>query len=135
MLELGAKDVAQAGQVEDVQRGVIEKLLRKRAFGPVGFLAFLGQDDAEMVFKQGREAEAGQIEQLRAHHRVEEAVCVETAEVIEEAQVEVAAMHDQVFGREARPKAVELERSHQVDEEDLPAGHDLQEADAGAVAK
>ena len=50
-LEFDAENVAQGGQVEDVQRGVIEEPLRERAFGPIGFLAFLGQDDAKMMLE------------------------------------------------------------------------------------
>ena len=42
-------------------------------------------------------------------------------------------MHDQMSGGEARPESVERQRRDQVDEEDLPPGHDLHEADAGAI--
>jgi len=46
------EDVAQGGQVPDVEAGVIEKLGRDRAGGPVGLLARLVDGDAEMILEQ-----------------------------------------------------------------------------------
>ena len=134
-LKLRPQDVAQGRKVEDIQRGVIKQFLWKRAFGPVGLLAFLGQDNAKMMFEQRRKSEPWQIEQLRPHHRVKQAVRRETAEIVKQAQVEIAAVHDQMLGRQTRPEAVERKRSNQVDQEDLPADHDLQQADARTVAE
>src|SRR5690606_29686568 len=49
------------------------------------------------------------------------------------ADVEIAAVHEQVFLGEARPERVELERGEHVDHEDLLADQKLEQADAGLV--
>ena len=88
-----------------------------------------------MVFEQRRESEARQIEKLGRHHRVKQAVRIELAEVVEQAEIEIAAVHDQVLGSEAAPKSIELQRREQIDQENLFPRHDLHKAHPRPVAE
>ena len=88
-----------------------------------------------MVFEQRSESEARHIEKLGRHHRIKEAVRVELAEVVEQAEVEVAAMHDQVLGGEAAPESVERQRREQIDQENLLPRQNLQKAHPRPVAE
>ena len=134
LLELAAQDVAQSGQVPDIERGVVEELGRDGALGPVGLLAGLVDGDGEVLLQERREADALEAEELGGEHRVEKAVRREAAEIVQQAQVEVAAVHDEVLLREHGPKRVELQagREH-IDEEDLAVDEELQEADPRLV--
>ena len=58
----------------------------------------------------------------------------ETAERMQQPQVEIAPVHDQVLAAHPRPKRVEIDpgREH-IDEENLPPDHELEEADPRPV--
>jgi len=86
-----------------------------------------------VLLEQRAEADARTVEQLGREHGVEKAARAEAAEVVQEAQVEIAPVHEEVFVREAGPEAVELEGRERVDEEDFVADEELQEADPRAV--
>ena len=132
--ELAREQVAQGGQVPDVEGGVVEQLGRDGPRGPVGLLARLVDGDAEMVLQQRPEADAGAAEELRGQHGVEDALGPEAVEVVQEPQVEVAAVHQQVLGGEPVQERLELQaRGQHVDEEDLAADQELHEADPGLV--
>ena len=88
-----------------------------------------------MIFEERSQADARAIDELRGEHRVEDAFRPKTAEVVEQPEVEVAAVHHQVFLGEAGPEAVELERSEGIDQEDLIVDEELQEADPRAIMK
>jgi hypothetical protein len=89
-----------------------------------------------VLLEERGEADARAAEELRREHRVENAVRAETAEVVQQAQVEIATVHDEVFRREDFPKRLELQAGRKdIDEEDLAADEKLQEADAGLVVK
>lgn len=132
--ELGGEEVAEFVEVENVEGGVVEEALGEGAFGPVGGLRIFIEGDAEVFFEEGGEADAFAGEELAGEHRVEDAFGAEAAEVVEEADVEIAAVHEQVFRGEAGPEGGEVEAGGEdIDEVDL-AGHvELQEADARAV--
>ena len=104
--EFAGEDVAEGGEVPDVERGVVEEIAGERAFGPVGFLSVLVELDAEVLFEEGGEADARAVEKLGGEHRVEDALGAEAAEIGEQADVEIAAVHEQVFRGEFLPERV-----------------------------
>ena len=119
--------------MEDVERGVIEKFFGEGAFRPVGFLRIFIEEDAEVFFEEGGEADALAVEQLGGEHGVEQAFRAEAAEVVQEADVKVAAVHQEVFCGEAFPERGEVEGCEDVDEEYFASDKKLEEADAGSV--
>src|SRR5690606_36694319 len=82
--EFAGEDVAQRGKIKNVQRSVIQHLLREGAFRPVGFLGFLGKFYAEVVFEERSEADARAVDELRGEHRVEDAFGAEAAEIVQQ---------------------------------------------------
>src|SRR5690606_10457794 len=127
------EDVAQLRQVPDVERGVVEQLLGQGALGPVGLLRLLGQFDVEVVLQKRGEAHPLSVKQLRGEHGVEDALCLKAAQVVQEAQVVVAAVHDQMLLRQPLPQGRELHRREGVDHEHPVFHEELQQADSRAV--
>ena len=105
------EDVAQLGQMADVERGVVEQLVRERTFGPIGLLGIFVELHAKMFFEERGESDARAVEQLRGEHRVENAFRPKSAEVVEQAQIEIAAVHDEMLRREALPEGLEIQRA------------------------
>jgi hypothetical protein len=138
-VELGefvGEDVAEGGEVPDVERGVIEQIAGEGTFGPVGFLSVLIEDDPEVLFEEGGETDARAVEELGGEHRVKDALGAETAEIGEQADVEVAAVHEEVLGGEFLPERSEGDGERggeHIDEEDFAVGEELEQAHAGAV--
>src|SRR5437773_383477 len=87
-----------------------------------------------MILEQRSQADAGAAEELRGQHGVEKAVRLEAAEIMEQPQIKIAAVHDEMFSREGLPERLELEagREH-VDQVDLAIDEELEEADPRAV--
>ena len=131
--ELAREQVAQGGQVPDVECGVIEHLLGERTARPVGLLRFLGKLYPEVVLEQRSQADARTVQELRGEHGVEDALGPESAEVVQQAQVEIAAVHDNVFFGQPLPESVEGQPGERVDEVDLVVHQKLEEAEAGLV--
>ena len=103
--------------MEDVERGVVEEFFGEWAFRPVSFLGVFVEEDAEVFFEEGGEADALAVEQLGGEHGVEQAFRAEAAEVVQEADVKVAAVHQEVFRGEAFPEGGEVEGREDVDQE------------------
>ncbi len=132
--EFAGEDVAEGGEVPDVERGVVEEVFGERAFGPVGFLSVFIEEDAKVLFEEGGEADARAVEKLGGEHRVENAFGSEAAEVGEQADVEIAAVHEEVLRREFLPERAESkQRGEHVHEEDFAGDEELEQAHAGAV--
>jgi hypothetical protein len=73
-------------------------------------------------------------EELGGEHRIEDTFRPETAEVVEEAEIKIAAVHHEVFLREDREERLDVQAgSEDVDEEDLTINEELKEADARLV--
>jgi len=117
--EFAGEEIAKGGKVPDVEAGVVEQFGRDRAAGPVGLLAVFVELDAEVFFEEGSETDALAAEELGGQHGVEDALGAEAATVVQEAEVEIAAVHHEVQAGEAFPKRVEIEtgseRVHEVD--------------------
>jgi 7-cyano-7-deazaguanine synthase len=133
--EFVPENIAQGGQMQHIERGVVEQALAERALRPVCLLAVLVERDAKMLFEQRGKANARPVEQLGREHRVKEAANLETAEIVQQAQVEIAAMHDQVFRRKARPERREVDRRQHIHQEDFTRDVELQQADARSVVE
>ena len=132
--EFAQEDVAEGGQVPDVERGVGEQFRRDGTLGPVGFLAVLVERDAKMLLEERGEADAVAAEELRRQHGVEDAFRPEAAEVVQQAQIEIAPVHDEVLVREHAPQRVEFHaRREHIDEEDVAVDQELEQADARLV--
>ena len=87
-----------------------------------------------MLFEEAGEADALAAEELGGEHRVENAFRAEAAEVVEEAEIEIAAVHHEVFFREDLEEWLDFQAgSEDIDEEDLTIDQELEEADAGLV--
>ena len=54
-----------------------------------------------MFLEQRREADARPAEQLGGEHGVKDALGAKTVEVVQQPQIEIAAVHQEVFPREA----------------------------------
>ncbi len=59
---------------------------------------------------------------------------LEAAEVVEEPQVEIAAVHHQMLLLQPRPEGLQLDGRQGVDEEHVPIDEKLQQADPHPVA-
>lgn len=117
--EFAGQDVAQAGKVPDVEGGVVEQLGHDGPAGPVGFLAGFVGGDAEVFLKESGETDALAAEELGGQHGVEKTFGAETATVVQEAEIEIAAVHHEMKVGETVPKRVEIEAGckgvHEVD--------------------
>ena len=132
--EIALEDIAEGGEVPDVEGRVGEELRGDGALGPVGFLAGFVDGDAEVFLEEAGEADAFAAEELGGEHRVENAFRAEAAEVVKEAEIEIAAVHHEVFLREEGEERFDFQPGGEdVDEEDLVVHEQLEEADAGFV--
>ena len=132
--EFASEQVAQGGQVPDVEAGVIEQFRRDGATGPVGFLAVFVELDVEMFFEERGEPDALAPEELGGEHRVKNAFGAEAAAVMQEPQIEIAAVHHQMKLREAFPKRLEDETGRKgIDQENFSVDEKLQQTDAYLV--
>jgi len=86
----------------------------------------------EVILDQGGEPDAAAAEQLCRQHRVKQALGPEAAEIAQEPQVEVTAVHHQVFLRQLVPEGVQVDRRQRVDKEYLAVHVELQQADPHA---
>ena len=76
--------------------------------------------------EQRCEPEARDVQQLGGEHRVEETARLEIAEPAQQAQVVVAAVHDQVFLGQHFPKRLKPQTGRQhIDQKDLPVDQEL----------
>ncbi len=134
LLQLAGQEIAQLRQVPDVERGVGEKFWGDGPRGPVGLLAGLVDRDAEMVLQERGEADARAPEQLRGQHGVEDALRPEARKIVQQAEVEIAPVHDEVLGGELVQEPVELQAGRQhVDQVDFLAHEELHQADPRLV--
>ena len=133
--ELGAKNIAQRGQMQNVERGVIQETLAERTLRPIGLLAVLVEDDAEVLLQQAGEADAGVVEQLRRQHGVEQALRAKLTQVPQQADVEIASVHQQVLGRQFFPKRGERERGEHIHQEYFPCHEKLEQTHPRAVVE
>ena len=132
--QLRAENIAQRGQIKNIERGIGQEVGADRPARPVGFLAILVEHDAKMLFEQRSQADAGPTEQLGGQHGVEQSAGHgEAAEVVQQPQVKVAPVHDQVLGRKPAPERGEVKRGKHVDQMDLTADIKLEEAKARPV--
>ena len=88
-----------------------------------------------MLLKKGGEADALATEELRGQHGVKDTLRTKLAEVSEQTQVEIAAVHQEVLGREFLPKRCQRQRGEHINEEHLAIHQKLEEAHAGAVVE
>lgn len=133
-LEVAFEDVAERREVPDVEGGVVEEFRRDGALGPVGFLAGFVDGDAEVLFEETGETDALAAEELGREHRVEDAFWAEAAEVVQEAEIEIAAVHHEVFLREDGEERLDVQTGREdIDEVDFTVDEELKEADAGLV--
>lgn len=133
-LEVAFEDVAEGREVPDIEGGVIEELRRNGALGPVGFLAGFVDSNAEVLFEEAGEADALAAEELGGEHRVEDAFRAETAEIVKEPEVKIAAVHHEVFLREHLEEGLDVQtRCEDIDEIDFAVDEELKEADPGLV--
>ena len=83
-----------------------------------------------MFLEQTREADALTSEQLRSEHRVENTLRFETAEVVQQPQIEIAAVHHEMLVREHAPERLELHSGREdIDEKNFAVDEELQQAD------
>ena len=132
--EFAGEEIAQCGQVPDVEAGVIEEFGCDGTAGPVGFLTVFIELDAEMFFEERREPDALAPEQLGGEHGVKNTFSAEAAAIVQEPQIEIAAVHHQMKFRETFPKRLEVESGRKgVDQENLSVDEKLQQANADFV--
>jgi hypothetical protein len=70
-------------------------------------------------------------EELGGEHRIEDALGAELAELPKQADIEIAAVHDEVLGGEALPERSERQGCHQVHQVNLAGDEELEQAHAG----
>ena len=100
LFQVAFENVAQGGEMPDVEGGVVEKFRRDGALGPIGFLARLIDGDAEVFFEEPGETDALAAEELGGEHGIEDTCRPETTEIGQQAEIEITAVHHQVFFRE-----------------------------------
>jgi hypothetical protein len=88
-----------------------------------------------VIFQQRSEADAWTIDQLRRKHRVEDTLGTKPAKIVQQAKIEIAPVHHEMFVQQSRPQSFELERSQCVDQEDIFADQKLQQTNPRAVMK
>jgi len=133
--EFVRQDIAKFREVKNVERGVVEKLFRERALGPVGFLGVFVERYTKVLLQQRGQANTLAIEELRSKHGVEHALCSKPAQVMEQAQIKITAVHEQVFFCETIPERFEIDLRKYVDEINFSSDEKLQQADACAVVE
>ena len=132
--EFAGEEITQCGQVPDVEAGVIEEFRRDGAARPVGFLAVFVELDVEMFFEERRETDALAPEQLGGEHGVKNTFSAEATAIVQEPQIEIAAVHYEMEFRETFPKRLEVETGRKgVDQENLSVDEKLQQANADFV--
>ena len=133
LAEFIGEDIAQSWQVKNIERSVIEELFRQRAFRPVGFLRVLVEGDTKMFLQQRGQADALAVEQLGGEHRIEQALCAETAEIEKQAHVKIAAVHQQMLFGEQLPERREIHGREHVDEVNFSIDEELEQANTRSV--
>ena len=88
-----------------------------------------------MLLEEPGQADALAAEQLRGEHGVEEALCPEFAAVVQEPQVEVAAVHHQVLVRQERPQGIEVDGREHVHQVHVTGHEELQKAHPDPVVE
>ena len=87
-----------------------------------------------MFFEERREPDALAPEQLGGEHGVKNTFSAEAAAIVQEPQIEIAAVHHQMKFSETFPKRLEVESGRKgVDQENLSVDEKLQQANADFV--
>jgi len=131
LFQVAFENVAQGGEMPDVEGGVVEKFRRDGALGPIGFLARLIDGDAEVFFEETGETDTLAAEELGGEHGIEDTCRPETTEIGQQAEIEITAVHHQVFFREDLEERLDVQtRGKDIDEENLTIDEQLEKADA-----
>jgi hypothetical protein len=127
--------IAQRGQIPHVEGRIIQQLLRQRALGPVRPLPVLVELHLELLLDQRGEPHPRPAEDLTGEHGVEEALRPKAAQVMQQPQVEIAAVHHEMLRREPRPERLQVDRRQHIQQKHLLADQELHQAQPHPVVE